>query len=889
MPGGHAGQPLGRTIEGVHRARLALLVAIATAVATTCLAARPARAGTIDLPPADTTIVAGDFLAFAASASDPDGEAVTLHWDFGGAAAGRDVEDPGPIQFCRPGRFTVTLMERNAGDLGDPSPAMRVVTVIDPLPGEPAHEVHWTFTGQTSVTVDWRGGSSSIRYGLTTCYDQVATAVEPVPLPFSSPGPFREARLTGLLENALYHYSIDYGPDHTFRTPLPRGSSDFDVYVTADVGSTLGFGRVSILASLIAAGSPRFCLVPGDLTYAAPVQGQAVVGQHFDDVMVWSQEAAYMPAWGNHEWGAPAADDLRNYKGRFDFPNPQTSPGSSTVSCCGEDWYWFDYGNARFIAYPEPWSGALSNWYAKAKVLMDEAEADPAIRFVVTFGHRPAYSSGQHPGLAQLKGYLDALGASHRKYLLNLNGHSHNYERTHPLFHVTHVTAGAGGAALQENLGSEGCQWSGGCPPPVWTAFRALHHDVLKLHFGPDAIEGWAVCGPPDRRNDIECTFGSPMDHFVIDDRDHAPVVAAPIRVAGVPDQELRVRVTALEPDGEPMQPIAADLSSLPAGTEAAFSLDPGGASGTLTWTPSAEQVGGPYRVRFTAANGLAGEASTELLVTGQMPPKSLIFNPSFEGSMRGWVASDGSTVARVPGGFGSGWCAEVTGGATLKFGLNDSPNWIDTTEALGTRYRFSAWLRSPAGIGRAYFRVREYVGDVQQGSSDKTASIPLGLEWRPVVLDHVTRATGSWIDFRILYEASVPGESFEVDSVSCVVLANPSTTVSREGAAAGTTGEADEAAAGSWPLVFSAAVWPSPVVDRSILRFTTTRPGPVTIALYGVDGRRIRTLMDESNVAPGRHELDLRARAGGLMPGVYFYRLHAGEGLLDGRFVVLR
>jgi hypothetical protein len=319
------------------------------------------------------------------------------------------------------------------------------------------------------------------------------------------------------------------------------------------------------------------------------------------------------------------------------------------------------------------------------------------------------------------------------------------------------------------------------------------------------------------------------------------------------------------------------------------FTLDSGGASGTLTWTPSAEQVGGPYRVRFTAANGLSGEATTELLVTAQVAPKSLVFNPSFEGSMRGWVASDGSAVARVPGGFGSGWCAEITGGTTLKFGLNDSPNWIDTTEVVGTRYRFSAWLRSPVGIGSAYFRVREYLGDVQQGSSDKTASIPLDLQWQPVVLDHVTRATGSWVDFRILYEASVPGESFQVDSVSIVVLPSPSAPVSGVSAAEATAREVGEAAADSPRLVFSAAVHPSPVVDRSVLRFTTTRPGPVAIALYGVDGRMIRTLLDESSVGPGYHELDLGARAGRLMPGVYFYRLRAGEGILDGRFVVLR
>ena len=229
----------------------------------------------------------GDFLAFAASGGDPDGDPVSFHWSFDGAAGDRDLEDPGEIQFCRPGRFTVTLTARDAGDLADLTPATRIVTVVPPPLDPPAHEVHWTITGQTSVTFDWRGGSDAIRYGLTTCYDHVVTAVEPAPRPISSPGPFREAKITGLLENTIYHYSIGYGPDHTFRTPLPRGVSDFDVCVTADVGSTYGFPRVRAVQSLIASERPAFVLLPGDLTYGGPNQGPAAVEQHFDDLMTW--------------------------------------------------------------------------------------------------------------------------------------------------------------------------------------------------------------------------------------------------------------------------------------------------------------------------------------------------------------------------------------------------------------------------------------------------------------------------------------------------------------------------------------------------------------------------------------------------------------------------
>ncbi len=266
------------------------------------------------------------------------------------------------------------------------------VMQVTVLAGLSVDGIHWTITGPTSVAFDWRGTESAIHYGTTTAYDQTVTASTPSPVPFSSTGPYWEASLSGLQPNTVYHYTIGSGPDHTFRTPPPRGSSGFIVAAEGDIGDASGYSRMPAVQSLIAGANPAFVLMVGDLTYGN-TNGQAVVDGHFNDVMVWSQDAAYMPVWGNHEWETPAADDLRNYKGRFALPNPQTSPNAPLAGCCGEDWSWFDYGNVRFIAYPEPYASATwADWYPRAGVLMDEAQADPAIRFIVTspkFGCRP--------------------------------------------------------------------------------------------------------------------------------------------------------------------------------------------------------------------------------------------------------------------------------------------------------------------------------------------------------------------------------------------------------------------------------------------------------------------------------------------------------------------
>jgi len=375
-----------------------------------------------------------------------------------------------------------------------------------------ADEVHWTFTDQNSVTFDWRGTTTenTIGYGLTSgVYTQV-TATTPDPAPVSSSGPFWEANLAGLTANTRYYYSIGNGPERSFRTPPAPGISDFNVYTVGNIGSTSTYFNTGAIQDIIANDLPSFVIGLGDLTLGS-LNGAATVDQHFNDVMAWSKEAAYMPVWGDLEWVSSSTDSFNNYKGRFNVPNSQTSPGSPLAG--GEDWYWFDYGNIRFITLPEPWSGAWAAWNTTADALMAQAQTDPNIKFIATFGHQPAYSSGHYSGSDTLKGMLDTLGDTYSKYVLNINGHSNNYERSLPQHGVTHVTAGTGGADLtQDGV----CLWLT-CAKPDWSAFRGMHLGALKLHFTDSGIEGSFICGPAGGGiNDVNCAQGSVMDNFTI-------------------------------------------------------------------------------------------------------------------------------------------------------------------------------------------------------------------------------------------------------------------------------------------------------------------------------------------------------------------------------------
>jgi parallel beta-helix repeat protein len=567
---------------------------------------------TIDNPPADVVMYAGQALNLQGTAIDPDNNyPLTYAWNLGGGAPNQTVEDPGPIIFNTPGTYSISFAATDALGEPDQTPDTRTITVSPAPVGVAPDEVHYTMTSQTSVTFDWRGYDTTLRYGLTTAYGQTVTGVTPTPIPFSSMGPFLEARIPGLLENTTYHYSIGAGVDHTFHTPPPRGSANYKVYVEGDIGDSAHYSRMATIQNHIAADPPSMALLVGDLAYGNVNQLKSV-DAHFNDVMKWSQDVPYMPAWGNHEWeGGAVADNLLNYKGRFDFPNPQTSPGSPLISCCGEDWYWFDYGNVRFINYPEPWTGALTDWSSKATGLMDQAQADTAIKFIVTFGHRPAYSSGYHISEIPLQTILNALGSTHSKYVLNLNGHSHNYERSYPQNGVTHITAGTGGADLEEN--TTGCLWVGGCPPPAWSAFRALHHVEVRLTVNPSTILVEAICGPAGdvtkNINDITCDEGTVVDSYLIGDK--PPVVAAPSTASTAENSAVSVNVSVSDPDGQPINSLVA--SGLPAG--ATFTADPGNATGHLTWTPSFSQAG-TYPVSFTASNTSSGSATTTITVT---------------------------------------------------------------------------------------------------------------------------------------------------------------------------------------------------------------------------------------------------------------------------------
>ena len=85
------------------------------------------------------------------------------------------------------------------------------------------------------------------------------------------------------------------------------------------------------------------------------------------------------------------------------------------------------------------------------------------------------------------------------------------------------------------------------------------------------------------------------------------------------------------------------------------------------------------------------------------------------------------------------------------------------------------------------------------------------------------------------------------------------------------------------------AEVYPNPFNPSTQVVFSLAEPGPVRIEVYGLDGRRVRTLMSDTRTA-GEHRVtwDGRSDRGQVVAsGPYVVRL-AGGGQVDSRLVTL-
>ncbi|MFZ5784874.1 MAG: PKD domain-containing protein, partial [Acidobacteriota bacterium] len=87
--------------------------------------------GTITSPAGDVTALAGQSVTFAATASDPDGDPVTVLWNFGDGTTSTSL-NPGAHAYPTAGVYAVTFTATDSHGLPDPTPDTRTITVVAP-------------------------------------------------------------------------------------------------------------------------------------------------------------------------------------------------------------------------------------------------------------------------------------------------------------------------------------------------------------------------------------------------------------------------------------------------------------------------------------------------------------------------------------------------------------------------------------------------------------------------------------------------------------------------------------------------------------------------------------------------------------------------------------
>jgi parallel beta-helix repeat protein len=225
--------------------------------------------------------------------------------------------------------------------------------------------------------------------------------------------------------------------------------------------------------------------------------------------------------------------------------------------------------------------------------------------------------------------------------------------------------------------------------------------------------------------------------------------------------------------------PVTADASASTAGSApiATYAFDFGDGSavvGPQSGATAGHTYGsaGTYTARVTVTDtaGQSSTATSQVSVTSSSPP-NLVGNPGFETNTAGWNTSgSGSTVTltRVSGGHSGGWAAALTNTGTVSgtCALNDSPNWVTTTQA-GT-YSGMLWVRADTPGAPLTVRFREYQGSTLVGS--KTATVTLTTTWQQIQVTYTPLAPGvSTLDFNAYIPAAYapPGSCFYADDAA--------------------------------------------------------------------------------------------------------------------------
>jgi PKD repeat protein len=124
---------------------------------------------TINTPAANVTIQAGQSVSFAGTATDPNGDPVTVVWTFGDGGTSTLLA-PGNHTFAAAGTYTVTLTATDSHGLADPNPPTRVITVTAVSTAPTLSQLQTTIFTPLCISCHSAGGAAGMNLSAGSAY-----------------------------------------------------------------------------------------------------------------------------------------------------------------------------------------------------------------------------------------------------------------------------------------------------------------------------------------------------------------------------------------------------------------------------------------------------------------------------------------------------------------------------------------------------------------------------------------------------------------------------------------------------------------------------------------------------------------------------------------------
>jgi len=340
---------------------------------------------------------------------------------------------------------------------------------ISPSQGEIVFGPYTQNVTNSSITIVWEtdfiASNNSVEYGESESYDFVQ---------YGGSGYHHEIVISPTFSKGHYRVNSDGVKSKDFEFELASSCYDKGYFKVVMFGDSRGtwdnWAHAKEVADAVNREKPDIVIHGGDMVGDGTSPDQW--NEWLSFMMPLMQNSTLFAVLGNHE-----RNDSRYYE-IFSLPN-------------NEMWYSFDYGPCHFIVLNdyEPWG------YDSAQYKWLENDLSSATSpFKIVCFHEPIYCSGGHSPRIDIRTVWEPL---FKKYGVNLvfQSHNHYYQRTDPIYGVTYVVTGGGGAPLYT-------------PEDAWfvnSSMKAFHYCILNVSLSTMEMKCYA-----------KYTNGTPFDEFSV-------------------------------------------------------------------------------------------------------------------------------------------------------------------------------------------------------------------------------------------------------------------------------------------------------------------------------------------------------------------------------------